>query len=255
MSESFRALCSDFYINQKLSLKLDLPKERQSILDLFDRLRKQYPGMTQFRRVKDEIALESDPAADPSSAHHRWVAVKTSNIRSGSVNAPTMEEAYALHRHVLEITPYFLSISPLDVDFLELLFGFDLSSDRNHDEAVADALIAGTPLEQLLSVPGATIVDCQPAIGLVMREAIEAEGLSKNRDVEVTYEIKTRPGARQAAREEPISVYLTLRHYGPVEDIRMLPAVMGELARLGEELAQSRVLPGLVSPLRGTLGS
>jgi hypothetical protein len=35
MADSYRALCSDFYVNLKLNLKLDLPRERQTVLDLF----------------------------------------------------------------------------------------------------------------------------------------------------------------------------------------------------------------------------
>src|ERR1044071_1206808 len=63
MSESYRALSSDFYVNLKLNLKLDLPRERQTILDLFDRVRRQFPSMNQFRRYRDELALEAEPAA------------------------------------------------------------------------------------------------------------------------------------------------------------------------------------------------
>jgi len=35
-SSSLAAICSDFYVNQKLALKLDLPTARESVLDLFD---------------------------------------------------------------------------------------------------------------------------------------------------------------------------------------------------------------------------
>src|SRR5215510_8272174 len=79
MAESYRAICSDFYVNQKLSLKLDLPRERQTVLDMFDRVRRQYPTMSQFRRYRDEVALESDPSAE----QNRWVAIRNNNIRSG----------------------------------------------------------------------------------------------------------------------------------------------------------------------------
>ena len=37
---TFVALCSDFYVNQKLALKMDLPSERETILHFFDRVRK-----------------------------------------------------------------------------------------------------------------------------------------------------------------------------------------------------------------------
>jgi len=252
MTASFRALCSDSYVNQKLSLKLELPRERHSVLEMFGRVRKQFPGMTQVKRYKEEIALEGEAAEPPQ----RWIAVRGNAIRSGIVNATSLEESYDLHRHVLEVAPFFLGISALDVDFVELLYGFDVLCDRNHDEVVGDALIANTPMSQLVDLPGAQIVDVQPMVGMVLHEGMgEDYAASSNRSVEVSYEVKTRPGARQHRREEPISVYLTLRHYGPVSDIAALPEVMARLARLGEDLAETRVLPGLVRPIREALGS
>jgi hypothetical protein len=171
------------------------------------------------------------------------------------VNADDHDDAYDLHRHVLEIAPFYLSVSALDVDFLELLYGFDLRSDRNHDEIVNDALISNTPMAHLVDLPGVQIVDVQPAVGMVLREGMgEDYKGSPNKGVEVSYEIKTRPEARQLGREEPISVYLTLRHYGPLSDIKHLPDVLARLSNLGEELAQSRVMPGLVRPIREALG-
>ena len=44
----------DFYVNQKLSLKMDLPSGRESVLDMFDRIRKEHPGMERFRRYDDQ---------------------------------------------------------------------------------------------------------------------------------------------------------------------------------------------------------
>lgn len=242
MSDSYRALASDFYVNQKLNLKLDLPRERQTILDLFDRVRRQFPTMNQFRRYKDELALE----AEPNAPQHRWIAIRNNNIRSGSVNPETLQEAYALHKHVLDVAPYFLSISPLDVDFIELLFGFDMLAERNHDQIVYDALLSSSPLAKVLEIPDSHISDCQPLFGVVLRD----QG-----DIEVMFEVKTRSPARGGGRDEPISIYLTLRKYGPVTEIHQLPDVLAQLARVGEELVDSRVVPNIVVPIRDAIGS
>ncbi len=242
MSESYRALASDFYINQKLSLKLDLPRERQVILDLFDRVRRQFPSMNQFRRYRDELALE----AEANAAQHRWIAIRTNNIRSGAVNPSDLEEAYTVHRHILDVAPFFLSISPLDVDYLELLYGFDLLTDRNHDEIVYEALVASSPLASLLDIPGSQVVDCQPLYGVVLREA---------QDIEVNFEVKTRAASREGRRDEPISIYLTMRKYGPINEIKQLPEVLASLIQHGEELVDTRVVPNLVVPIRDAIGS
>ncbi len=254
MSESYRALTSDFYVNQKLALKLDLPRERQTVLDLCDRVRRQFPSMTQFRRYREELALE----AEPSAPQNRWMAIRNQTIRSGVVNPDSLGEAYSLHRHLLEVAPYFLGISPLDVDYLELLFGFDVMSDRNHDEVVFEALVAGSPLARLLDFPGATPIDCQPLIGLVIKEARTRAG-DNTGEIEVTFEVKTRNAAREGRRaepaQEPISVYLTLRKYGPVAEIKDLPAMLDALAFTGEEQIESRVVPSIIVPIRDAAGS
>ncbi len=262
MSESYRALSSDFYVNQKLALKLDLPRERQTVLDLCDRVRRQFPTMTQFRRYRDELALESDAAA----AQNRWVAFRNQTIRSGVVNPDSLAEAYGFHRHLLEVAPYFLGISPLDVDYLELLFGFDVMTDRNHDEVVFEALVAGSPLARLLDVPGggATPIDCQPLLGMVLKDSRGRESQSEGGEggggeVEVTFEVKTRNAAREGRHaelaNEPISVYLTLRKYGPVSEIKDLPRMLDALASVGEEQIESRVVPNMIVPIRDAAGS
>jgi hypothetical protein len=246
MAESYKALCNDFYVNMKLTLKMDLPKSRESLLDMFERLRRTFPEMKNFRRYKDECALESPQVEFP----HRWAAVKGSHLRSGTVNADLMDDAYTLHHMLLKLAPSYLSISPLDVDYMELLYGFDLHAPGNHDSIVLDALLAGSPLSALIDVPDTTPIDFQPMVGLAM---------PRRGDLEVFFEVKTRPGQGQIRREpqagEPISIYLTLRKFGPIEEITDLPGILTDLSEKGEELVRSRVVPGLLVPIREAIGS
>lgn len=244
MSESYRALCSDHYVNQKLNLKLDLPRDRQTTLDLFDRVRREFPSMDQVRRYRDELALESRS----EGSTHQWLAIRSNNIRSGSVNPAAFEDAYRFHGYIAEASPYFLSISPLDVDYIELLFGFDLLASGNHNEIVYQALIAESPLGRLLDLPGAVPIDCQPVFGAAIRDGD---------NFEVCFEVKTRVGARGRAPDahaEPISVYLTLRKYGPVRGLKDLPEILQTMADRGEDLVDSRVMPCLIAPLRQVIG-
>jgi hypothetical protein len=248
MSESYKALCSDYYVNLKLQLKLELPRSRETVLDLFERVRKQFPSMSSFRRYKDELALESPPTEFP----HRWVALRASSLRAGVVNAPAPEQSYGLHARLLDLAPAFLSISALDVEYVELLFGFDLSATGNHDAIVLDALYAGSPLQALIDLPNARPVDCQPLIGLSIGNRGEAE---------VYFEVKTRqqeghmPRVDPDGGADPISIYCTLRRFGPFSDVKDLPAVLGQLAKAGEELIERRVVPGLIVPIREAIGS
>ncbi|MCC7388648.1 MAG: hypothetical protein IT431_07750 [Phycisphaerales bacterium] len=239
MTASYGAFCTDFYINLKLGLKLELSRGRDTVLSMFERLRRQYPGMTEFRKYKDELALESPTRDTP----HRWVSVRTNSVRSGIVNPGAMIDAYRLHETVLEVSPYFLSISPLDVEFVEVLYGFDLAAGGNHDEIVADALLGGSPLAKLLDGRDGRTIDCQPVVGLSLSDGTEAY-----------FEVKTRRGEGGRERsEEPISVYLTLRRAGPVDDIKQLRETLRTLTAHGEELVETRLLPVVLNPIRNSI--
>lgn len=257
MPSSYRALCSDFYVNQKISVKLDLPRNRETILDLFERIRTTFPSMASFKRYRDELALESSQADEP----HRWLAVRSSTIRSGVVNPGSFDDGYALHRTVLEVAPYFLSISPLDIEYVELLFGFDLAASGNQDAVVADALLAGSPLGDLLDVESATTIDFQPLLGLLLHPEgglNDPAGPRRPDGIEAHLEVKTRSGGAAVRDEdavgEPISVYVTLRRYEPVTNLKALPAVFRTLSEHAEHLIDAHVLPGLVAPIRRAIG-
>ena len=210
MTTSFGALCTDFYVNHKLAVKLDLPSDRETILHLFEQVRKAEPGMKRFRRYNNELALESSRR----DATYRWLAIRRNSIRTGHVNPETMDKASEYHKLILQVAPYHLTISPLDVDYAELLYGFDLECKGNHDEVVFEALIGDAPIGNLLKIPDAPftrILDVQPLFGL---------SLSQSGDLQAYFEVKTRRrswrGRTARSRNEPISLLLTVRKYGPI---------------------------------------
>jgi len=289
MTESYRALCSDFYVNQKLSVKLDLPRGRETMLDLFERVRRSYPSMSAFRRYKDELALESPQTDLP----HRWMAIRPSNIRSGVVNPGAADDAFGLHRQVLELAPFFLSISPLDVEYLEVLFGFDFAARGNQDLIVARALLAGTPLERLFGGDTLVPLEFEPMLGFVLPDAHagtddpgdDARGLETGSagsvddpfasdtgpgedspgeslpgsagGTEVHMQVKTRSGAGfdPDGTGDPISIYVTFRRYEPVDDLKDLPGALDRLADAGRRVIDERVIPHLVRPIREAIVS
>lgn len=249
MPNDYSAFATDFYINQRINLKMDLAMRRDTVLSLFDRVRREISSMDRFKRYSDELALESRADPEGGSGTQQWLAVRKTSVRSGAVNPESAEKGYGLHRLVLDSAPYFLDISPLDIDHVEMLYGFDLQAQGNHDGIVFNALYAGTPLAALADGSGREghlpVVDCQPLVGVA---------LSEDTDLQAHFEIKTRVSARQIRqgemREEPISIYLIVRRYGPFGDIKDLAGVQAELTRKGEELLETVVLPKLVVPIR-----
>lgn len=241
MPTSFGALCTDFYVNQKLALKMDLPSDRETVLHLFDAVRKADPAMSRFRRYQGELALESTRR----TSEYRWLALRRNSIRTGHVNPATMDQSYQLHRKVLELAPYHLTISPLDVDYMDLLFGFDLECRANHDEVVYDALFANTPMAEMFKIPDAKITELQPLFGL---------SLNEGGDLQAYFEVRTRSRTRQGRtprrfRREPISIFLTVRKLGPVQQAGDIVRIFDLLAGRAEVLATERLVPDLLTPI------
>ena len=246
MPTSFGAICTDFYVNQKLSLRMDLPSNRESVLDMFDRVRKELPGMDRFRRHEGELALESPEQA----SQYSWLALRRTAVRSGWVNPESLDLAYKLHRLILDVAPYFLSISPLDVEFVELVFGFDLQAERNRNEVVFEALLGNSPLASLVDLGRESVLEAQPYIGFGLNEQCDLQGF---------VEVKTRTSTGEIATgrfdDEPISVYLTVRKYGSLKTIEEFGTIFGKLAGHIERLAEERVVPNVVMPLREAIHS
>ena len=243
MATSFGALCTDFYVNQKLALKLDLPGDRETILHLFEQVRKADPTMSRFRRYNNELALESS-RRDPS---YRWLAIRRNSIRTGNVNPETMEQAFQFHKRILELAPYHMTISPLDLDYIELLFGFELECKANHDEVVFEALIGDAPVANLVKMPNAEhprILDVQPIFGI---------SLSKSGNLQAYFEVKTRTRSRRGrtsrTRNEPIGLLLTVRKYGPVQRLDDLQEEFEVLRQHCETLATERLVPLMLTPI------
>jgi hypothetical protein len=200
--------------------------------------------MTRFRRYEGELSLESSRR----EAEYTWLSLRQSSIRTGHVNPDSMEAAYRYHRRMLEVAPYYLTLSPLDIDYVELMFGFDIECKDNHDEVVYEALFANSPLGNLLkpteAARGARILDVQPVFGL---------NLSDDGQLQAYFEVKTRRRSRRGSgrrfAQEPISLFVTLRNYGPVEKLENLKSVTTDLGRRAEALAAERLIPDLLNPI------
>lgn len=242
MTTSYTALCSDFYVNAKLTSRMELPRSREPVLELFERIKREYPKMASFRKYKDELALESGQGDTP----HRWMGIRASSIRTGIVNPSNESEMHDLHRSAFEVCPYYLSISPLDVESVELLYGFDLAARANHDTIVASALLDGSPLAAVFDTPGARVRECQPLVGLTLDEG----------RIQATIEVKTRSEkGLGSTQSDPISLYVTVRSTEPVTDLKQLPERVDALAQSGLHLVDTLAIPSLLRPLRDEIES
>ena len=46
----FAAFCDDFYVNMRLGSQMNLPHNRETVLHFFERVQKEFPQMTRFRK-------------------------------------------------------------------------------------------------------------------------------------------------------------------------------------------------------------
>ena len=123
----YNSLCDDFGVYTYVNTKMPLPAGRETVLHFFDGLRKTYPQMTDFdTREGGEFVLEEDR----EQGSYRWVTLEQRRLCAGYVNPPELEDADALHEHVLEVAPFHLDFNPLDCEALDVLFAFDFMFTR-----------------------------------------------------------------------------------------------------------------------------
>ncbi len=227
-----------FSLHQKLALRLDLPARREPLLDFFDRLRREFPAFERLHREDRLHVLE----ASRSGRESMLVGLLDTELFSAHANPDRIEQAYVLHRRVLEVAPFFLSISPLDVESVELTYAFQFEATGNRDELVAEALLGDSPLRKMHSSGGSTLLDCQPFTSFEIDREARLHGL-----LEVRTRTNDDPGPEDAG---PIFVDLTVRRTGAVRTVEELPLTLDLLAAQGEALVAERLIPSILHPIR-----
>ncbi|QOJ16628.1 MAG: hypothetical protein HRU76_03045 [Phycisphaeraceae bacterium] len=244
MSLDYGALCSDYYVNQRVVLRMDLPGDRGTLLGLFDRVKKEWPAMASLRRFRGEVALESDEEVDP----YIWFALRRTSIRSGIVNPESPQAAMAFHASLLKVAPYYLTISPLDVAMMEVVFGFDIETDRDRNEVVFDALLGESSLAGIIDRERDRLGACQPALVLT---------LGGKGDLQAIIRVQTRvkPGEAKSGEFEmaPITVTCAVRRRGSIDAVDDLPRHFERLVRRGAELVTDRLIPRVLQPIRDAI--
>jgi len=252
MKAGLGAHCDDFYTSSRLFLKLDLSLERETVLHFFDRIRREYPSMRRFRRRDDgALVLEETDPEGRDGQPKRWLRLEPGAIRFGYFAPPSTEGYRSFARLLLENAPCHLTLSDLDIDYLEVVYGFDLVYAGNHDRLVAETLYAEHPFGSLLLGHDAVhTIDCQPSFGITLNGSCDTQAYLEIKSRTTTYEVRTGDFDDQL-----LSVYLTVRRYWGFGEPTELTRAYRHLADVGEDLAARRIVPLVVNPLAHAIAS
>src|SRR3954469_1279185 len=247
MANPYSAFCEDFYVNMRLGSQLALPHNRETLLHFFERVQKSYPTMTRFRKNDNgEFNLEEDRG----SHAYRWISLETKRLSSGHVNPNSVEDALQLHGMLLDMAPTYLGLSNVEIDYLDVLFGFDLAFGGNHDEIIAESLFPESPLTCLTDEMGARAVDFQPTVTVA---------LSEDCRLQARIDVVTRTNSYQVRTgdysDDVISVYLIVRRYWGDRPKEPMEAMFTRMAERAEHLATNYIVPRVLRPISTAIAS
>jgi len=238
----YSTFSDDFYVNVNLNTEMDLPSGREALLHYFEQIQKHFPTMRNFyNRDRAEYVLEEEK----DRGRYRWTTVEPRRVCSGHVNPDSIDDALKLHEVIMETLPYALSVSPLDCESLNVMFGFDFTYRGNHNQLIADALGVTPAFERLLEIPGSNVVSWEPSFQIALDDDCK---------MQCRLSVETRTSAYHVRTgefpEEQLSVYLTARRYGSFEVGESLAEATLRMANLCREVVDDHIVNHVLRPLQ-----
>lgn len=243
----FASFCDDFYLYCHINTEMELPQSRDTVLHFFEQITKVFPSMTNFYgRDPNEFVLEEDK----EHGSYRWMALESRRLGSGYLTPPQLEDCHSQHELMLELAPHFLSISPLDCEALDVMFGFDFSYKGNHDDLIGDVFGRDSRFESFLQLPDSRVVNFEPSFTVALGEQCRLQCRLSIATRTNSYQVRTGQFG-----EEPISIYFTVRQYwGIGTDMSFIDSYRRQ-CEIGQDLVGEHVIPNVVVPLSEAISS
>ena len=148
------------------------------------------------------------------------------------------------------MAPHHIGLSPIEVDYLDVLFGFDLGFGGNHDEVIAESLFPRIPAGMPDRCSG------KPGGGF---SADGNGGLSEDCRLQARIDIVTRTNSYQVRTgdysDDAISVYLIVRRYWGDRPKEPMEKLFKEMSAKAEELCESYIIPWVLRPISSAIAS
>ncbi len=237
----FSNVADDFFVNLNVQTTMRLPDSRETVLHFFEAAQKEFGSLGSFfQRETGEFVLEGDR----DSGNYRWCELHPHRFCAGFFNPPSLEAVYHMHHWLLERSQYYLGISGLDIEALDLLFGFNLDYQGNRDGLVAEALLGDSPLTGLFEDPSIKPIEFEPNMVVSLDENCYLQGRISIETRSTSYQVRT-----GQYDEEPISVYFTVRSYpSPTQAIDVMKSFQIQCEAC-EDITGRIVVPRILQPI------
>ncbi len=241
----YSSLADDFYVNMNLATEMDLSMNREAVLHYFEQLQKKYPEMRNFYcRDKGDFVLEEDK----DQGQYRWCSIEPRRICSGQVNPQSVDSILDQHKLVLDLAPYSLSVSTLDCEALDLLFGFDFTFRGNHNQLVAEALGVSLAMERFVEMPSAVPINFEPSVTLSLDPECRTQCRLSIETRTTAYQVRTGEFS-----EDQLSVYVTARQYGSLDPSTTYVETLDRLTKVCFDVLNDYVIDSVLQPLARTI--
>ena len=243
----FTSAADDFFINVNLQTNLALPANRETLLQFYEAIQREFPSMTLlYQRETGESVLE----ANREDGHYLWMELHNNRLTAGHFNPQAAGDAYRLHHWLLEHSVYFLGIGGLDVELLDVMFGFNLDYHGNRDEIVAQSLMGDSALGALAGETTTGCIECEPSMVVALDEDCYLQARISLETRSSDYQVRT-----GRYDHEPISIYFTVRRMPTPGKIMKMNEAMTEQCEICEDICRRIVVPKIVHPIAVAIAS
>ena len=237
----YASLCDDFYLYCYLNTELELPNERDTVLHFFGQIGKAFPKLTNFYgRDPQEYVLEEDK----EMGNYRWISLEPRRLGSGYFNPPNVDDCHGQHEMVLDLAQPLLSVSSLDCEAIDVMFGFDFNFRGNHDELIGDVFARDSRFEGLVNIPNGRLVNYEPTLTVSLDEECRCQCRLSIATRTNSYQVRT-----SQYGEDAISIYFTVRQYWGLGTKLSFVESYRKQFKTAEELVDSYLLPSIVVPV------
>ena len=246
MNNSYSSLCDGFTLEMHVNTELDLPSERETVLSFFERIQKQFPAMDNFyRKSNGDFCLEEVRNGEK----YRWVTLELDRIWAGCSEPEDLEDGYFLQQAVLDLAPYMLGVSKLDICSMDISYTMDFDYQGNQDEVIAEAIMAGSAFNSMLDIDGSKAIGFSPTAVIALSEDSRTQA-------RIAVESRTSFQDFRSPKfksDEPISLYFTVRRYPVRRDNFDAKKSFVQQCKIAEDLMAEKIIPNFAQPLTSAI--